>query len=156
MGSFPRPDIAEGIFFEYLRLDNPMSFDFLDRVVDGFPFLLAPLSQVKGVATPKSMHQAKTPNHVAPIGNPVLRIIGGVGGVISSQAASFTDFIQSGAQEFAGSAMEKARFVGSTARNLGEEVERRRDLIGKHISIFTSQTMSSFYPSNQKSISNAC
>jgi hypothetical protein len=49
MVSFPRPDIAKGIFFEYLRTDDPMSTDFRDHVVDGFPFLLSPLSQVKGI-----------------------------------------------------------------------------------------------------------
>ena len=153
MDSFPRPDIAEGIFFEYLRLDDPMSYDFLDRVVDGFPLLLAPLSQVKGVATPITMHQTNTPNHVTPGGNPLFRVIGGFGGAISSQAATFADFVQSGTQELAGSAIDKARSVGSTAKNLGEEVERRRNLIGKHVSSFTNQAMSSVYPSNQKSIS---
>lgn len=153
MDSFPRPDIAEGIFFEYLRLDDPMSWDFLDRVVDGFPSLLAPLSQVRGVATPIAMQQTNIPTQVGHGGNPIFRMIGGVGGAISSQAATFADFIQSGTQELAGSAMDKARSVGSTARNIGEEVERRRDLIGKHVSAFTNQALSSLVPSNQKSLS---
>jgi len=153
MDSFPRPDIAEGIFYEYLRLDNPMSYDFLDRVVDGFPSLLAPLSQVKGVATPTTMHHTSIPNQVGPGGNPLIRMIGGFGGAISSQAATFADFVQSGTHELAGSAMDKARSVGSTARNIGEEVERRRDLIGKHVSTFTNQALSSLVPSNQKSLS---
>jgi len=153
MDSFPRPDIAEGIFFEYLRLDDPMSFGFLDRVVDGFPSLLAPLSQVKGVATPTTMHQTNIPNQVGPGGNPLIRMIGGFGGVISSQAATFADFVQSGTQELAGNAIDKARSVGSTARNIGEDVERRRDLIGKHVSAFTNQALSSLVPSNQKSLS---
>ena len=153
MDTFPRPDIAEGIFFEYLRLDDPMSYDFLDHVVDGFPSLLAPLSQVKGVATPTSMHQVNTPSHAVHGGNPLIRMIGGFGGVISSQAATLADFVQSGTQELAGSAMDKARSVGSTARNIGEEVERRRDLIGKHVSAFTNQALSSLVPSNQKSLS---
>jgi hypothetical protein len=153
MDSFPRPDIAEGIFFEYLRLDDPMSFDFLDRVLDGFPSLLAPLSQVRGVATPTTMHQANNPNQVGPGGNHLIRMIGGLGGVISSQAASIADFVQIGTQELAGSAMDRARSVGSTARNIGEEVERRRDLIGKHVSAFTNQALSSLVPSNQKALS---
>ena len=153
MDTFPRPDIAEGIFFEYLRLDDPMSYDFLDRVVDGFPSLLAPLCQVKGVATPIAMQQANIPSQGSHGGNPLFRMIGGFGGVISSQAATLADFVQSGTQEFAGSAMDTARSVGSTARNIGEEVERRRDLIGKHVSAFTSQALSSLVPSNQKSLS---
>ncbi len=153
MDSFPRPDIAEGIFFEYLRMDDPMSWDFLDRVVDGFPSLLAPLSQVRGVATPIAMQQANIPTQVGNGGNPIFRMIGGVGGRITSQAATFADFVQSGTQELAGSAMEKARSVGSTARNIGEEVERRRDLIGKHVSAFTNQALSSLVPTSQKSLS---
>jgi len=153
MDSFPRPDIAEGIFFEYLRLDDPMSFDFLDRVVDGFPSLLAPLSQVKGVATPTAMHQTNIPNNIGPVANPLMKMIGGFGGVISSQASSFAEFVQSGTHELAGSAMDKARSVGDTARSIGEEVERRRDLIGKHVSAFTNQALSSLVPPNQKSIS---
>ena len=153
MDSFPRPDIAEGIFFEYLRLDNPMSYDFLDRVMDGFPSLLAPLSQVKGITTPVTAKQTSTSNPAASGVNPFLKLIGGFGGAISNQAATFADFVQSGTQELAGSAMDKARSVGSTARNLGEEVERRRNLIGKHMSAFTDQALSSLVPSNQKSLS---
>lgn len=153
MDSFPRPDIAEGIFYEYLRLDDPMSHDFLDRVVDGFPSLLAPLSQVKGVATPITIQQTSVSNQAGHGGNVLSKMIGGFGGVISSQAASLADFVQSGTQEIAGSAMDKARSVGSRARNIGEEVERRRDLIGKHVSAFTNQALSSLVPSNQKSLS---
>lgn len=153
MDSFPRPDIAEGIFFEYLRLDNPMSFDFLDRAMDGFPALLAPLSQVKGIATPVTAHHTNTPNQGIHGGNPLFRFVGGFGGVITSQAATFADFVQSGTQELAVTAIDKARYVGSTARNLGEEVERRRDLIGKHVSAFTNQALSSLVPSSQKSVS---
>jgi len=153
MDSFQRPDIAEGIFFEYLRVDNPMSFDFLDRVVDGFPSLLAPLAQVKGITTPVTSHQTNTPSQSGSGGNPFFKIIGGFGGAISTQAATFAEFVQSGTHDLAGNAIDKARSVGSTARNLGEEVERRRDLIGKHVSAFTNQALSSLVPSNQKSLS---
>ena len=130
-----------------------MSFDFLDRVVDGFPSLLAPLSQVRGVSTPTIMHQTSIQNQNGPGGNPLIKMIGGFGGAISSQAATLAEFVQSGTQELAGSAIDKARSVGSTARNIGEEVERRRDLIGKHVSSFTNQALSSLVPANQKSLS---
>jgi len=46
--SFPS-DIAEGIFYEYLRVDDPMSVEARLNFATGFPFLLAPLAQVKGV-----------------------------------------------------------------------------------------------------------
>lgn len=149
--SFPRPDIAEGIFFEYLRLDNPMSLDFLDRVVEGLPFLLAPLSQVKGVGAPAIVQSASS-QEVSSSGNVVFRTIGGVTDAISNQAASLADFVQSGAHELSTTTIDRVRSVGTAARNLGEEVERRRDLIGKHVSAFTHQALSSFYSKDQKSI----
>ena len=51
MDIFPRPDVAEGIFYEYLRYDAPISLDFRDHVVDGIPFLLAPLALVRNFPT---------------------------------------------------------------------------------------------------------
>lgn len=49
---FSSPGMGKGIFFEYLRGDDPISFDARDHFVDGFPFLLAPLAQVKGISSP--------------------------------------------------------------------------------------------------------
>ena len=52
--------MARGIFYEYLRADEPMSVDARDHFVDGFPFLLAPLAQVRGItsaATANSFQQ---------------------------------------------------------------------------------------------------
>jgi len=46
--SFPS-EVAQGIFYEYLRVDDPMSVDARLNFATGFPFLLAPLAQVKGV-----------------------------------------------------------------------------------------------------------
>lgn len=155
MDSFPRPDIAEGIFYEYLRLDDPMSVDFLDHVVDGFPMLLAPLSQVDGIATPMNIHQTSRSNinNVDPFGNSLFRFFGGVGDVISSQAVSLADMVQSGATEIAGGALNKVRTISSAAKKIGEEVERRRGLLGKHVSTFTSQALSSIIPAEQKAVS---
>jgi hypothetical protein len=151
MDSFPRPDIAEGIFFEYLRMDNPMSVDFLSNVVEGFPFLLAPLSQVKGVASPV-VSQQTVQNHLSQGGNPLVRTIGGFGEALSSQAAGLAEFVQIGAFELSNNAVEKARSVGSAARNLGEELEQKRKLIGKHVSAFSSRTMSSFYQPDERKL----
>jgi hypothetical protein len=52
MASFDRPDIGQGIFYEYLRYDDPISPELLLNVVDGFPFLLAPLNM--GIRLPSS------------------------------------------------------------------------------------------------------
>jgi len=147
MDSFPRPDIAAGIFFEYLRWDDPMSFDFLDRVVDGFPFLLAPLSQVKGITSPIV---SQTSSSTAQQGggsqtNPVLKALEGFGEAVSSTSNNIAGFVQNSANEITTNAMNSVRSVGDAARNLGDEVERRRDRIGKHVSAFCTQTLSALY-----------
>lgn len=64
METFDRPDIAEGIFYEYLRLDDPMSASLIEHVVDGFPFVLGPLAQVRGLHMGGSDgHRANGPKH---------------------------------------------------------------------------------------------
>jgi len=50
MDTFTDPTVATGIFYEYLRNDDPICPAAHDRFADGFPFLLAPLSHVKGLS----------------------------------------------------------------------------------------------------------
>mmetsp|Transcript_15365 Transcript_15365/g.21934 ORF Transcript_15365/g.21934 Transcript_15365/m.21934 type:complete len:1025 (+) Transcript_15365:291-3365(+) len=52
--TFESPEMAQGIFHEYLRVDDPISPEARERFSDGFPFLLAPLAQLKGITTPIS------------------------------------------------------------------------------------------------------
>jgi hypothetical protein len=73
---FSQPDIAPGIFFEYLRGDDPISMEARNNFVDGFPFLLAPLAQLKGFVSkqdivteadqspPKKSHNGKNVNAI--------------------------------------------------------------------------------------------
>eukprot|EP00980_Cylindrotheca_fusiformis_P016263 scaffold4829_cov129-Cylindrotheca_fusiformis.AAC.23 len=138
MDSFRRPDIAAGIFFEYLRLDDPMSFDFLEHLVDGFPFLLAPLSQVKGVSSPSLQQSSSTSKRSSQTNQKLLKFFGDFGDVVSSHVSSVAGFVQTGASEVTNGAAVTVRSVGSAARSLGGEVERRRELIGKHLSGFVS------------------
>jgi hypothetical protein len=159
MDSFARPDIATAIFFEYLRMDDPMSVDFLDHAVDGFPMLLGPLSQVKGISSPVLSHPAAASSTTTPKSstaghgsNPVFKVFEGVGGALSSHANTFAGFVQNGASELSSNAINRAKTVGGAAKNLGEEMERKRDLIGKHVSQFAQQIMSSFYGKDQKSV----
>ena len=127
-----------------------MSSDFLDRVVEGFPFLLAPLSQVKGVTSPVVSHSSAQ-NDSQSNGNSFFRTIGGVGGVISSQVSTLADLFQNGAHEISANAMETAKSVGLAARSLGSELEEKRKLISRHV--MTLLDSSPFDPKDQKSIS---
>jgi len=46
--SFNDPSMAAGIFYEYMRSDDPISPDARSHFPDGFPSLLAPLAQFAG------------------------------------------------------------------------------------------------------------
>lgn len=84
MEVYPRPDIAEGIFFEYLRYDDPMSPELREHLVDGFPFLLAPLAQLKGVKfTKHSKEELRPPNS-----NPLFRVFESVTQTVQTQAGA--------------------------------------------------------------------
>ena len=147
MDRFPRPDIAAGIFFEYLRLDDPMSHDFLDHVVDGFPSLLAPLSQVRGVSTPR-LNKPSSTTKKTHANHKIAKIFGGIGDALASQASNVAGLVHNGAHELTNNAVHTMRSVGDAARTLGDEMDRRRDLIGKHLSGFAS----SFYSRGQKAL----
>jgi hypothetical protein len=47
MDTFQSPGMAQGIFHEYLRGDDPISMEARNNFAEGFPFLLAPLTTVK-------------------------------------------------------------------------------------------------------------
>lgn len=144
MDSFARPDIAEAIFFEYLRLDDPMSTDFIEHAVDGFPMMLGPLSQVKGVSSP-AMTQS-TVSSTSPKGQKLFsKAVDGVGGLLSSGASNVAGFVHTGANELGSGAISAARSVGDAAKNLGGEIDRRRERIAKHVSHFAHQAMTSVY-----------
>lgn len=146
MYSFDRPDVAAAIFFEYFRLDDPMSPNFLERVVDGFPMLLGPLAQVKGVSSPAMSAPSTGPSPKGRGGdNPFLKAFEGVSGAVVSSAANVAGLLHHGASEIGSGAITAAKSMGDAARNLGEEVEQRRRLIGKHVSQFAHQTLTSVY-----------
>lgn len=119
MDTFQRPDIAEGIFFEYFRLDDPMSTEFIERAVDGFPFLLAPLAQVKGV----HMGQKHQKQH-SKSSNPIIRVITGLPATVTSQALQATSVMQQRASEIIDHAGNSAKSfqeaTGHVLRQIGD------------------------------------
>jgi hypothetical protein len=129
-----------------------MSPDFLEHIVDGFPFLLAPLAQVQGVGIPVRSQPAsqKQPSST----NPVFKAIGGVSEVISSHAMGFAGVLHNGASGVTGHAIHTARTVGGTvggaARTLGEEVYKKRDVFGKQMSSLAHLALSTLYGKDQK------
>ena len=135
MDTFERSDIAEGIFYEYLRTDDPISYELRDRVVDGFPFLLAPLARVKEFQSPPSPH--KPPE----LGNPFFRVFAGFTESASSHAMGLAGMVQHGAFAMAGHATNAAYSFGGIAQGVGSEIDRRRGLLVKHAILLPDTVM---------------
>jgi hypothetical protein len=128
MDKLPRPDIGIGIFFEYLRLDDPFSPDFIERAVDGFPHLLSPLAQVQGITS--SVMQSPPPA-VEEKSKLSLKLITGAADFAVSHAAALAGAVQHGAAEAAAHAVHAAQVAGDIVRVLGEEAEQKRQDIVK-------------------------
>lgn len=143
MEVFPRPDIAEGIFFEYLRHDDPISTELRERVVDGFPFLLAPLAQLRGVNMGQQAHVKEEHE------NPVVRAIGGLANAVSSQAAEFASSMQRNADEAMAHAGNTARNMQGAAQKFADEMLRRREIVLSQSNSFPEAVMNLFSPNRQ-------
>lgn len=132
LDSFPRPDVARGIFYEYLRTDDPISPDFTNRVVDGFPFLLGPLAHINGMPAAIQMNDAHKQERGPGKG------VGNFADVMSSHAGDFAGWLATGAVSNAGFAASNvanaAKSLGSTASSVKEGLERRRDQLWNQVS----------------------
>lgn len=135
MDTFERSDIAEGIFYEYLRTDDPISYELRDRVVDGFPFLLAPLARAKEFQSPPS------PQKPQEQGNPLFRVFTGVTESATSHAMGLAGMVQHGAFAMAGHATNAAYSFGGIAQGVGNEIDRRRGLLVKHAILLPDTVM---------------
>ena len=135
MDSFPRPDVARGIFYEYLRTDDPISPDFTNRVVEGFPFLLGPLAQVKGM--PAAMQSNDTPKQE----NGIIKAVGNFADSMSYHAGEFAGWVHNGANGAAGNVANAAKSLGSTANSVKEGLERRRDQLWSQVTTFPENGM---------------
>ena len=146
MDTFPRPDVAEGIFYEYLRNDDPISVDFLNNVVEGFPFLLAPLSQVKGVTPGMMSSPALEGQHEGPA---LLRAVGGFADMLTLQTENLGEWIHDSANAMAKGMTNVAQSAGDTARNIGEEMDRRREMLWRQVSSMPESVASRIQPSRR-------
>mmetsp|Transcript_27624 Transcript_27624/g.40786 ORF Transcript_27624/g.40786 Transcript_27624/m.40786 type:complete len:934 (+) Transcript_27624:202-3003(+) len=128
MDTFPRPDVARGIFYEYLRTDDPIAPDFSEKVIDGFPFLLGPLSRVKGTPYAINMNEHQQEEDLKSLqGSGNRNLIN----MFSSQAGELSGWVQTGANN----AGNVARALGDTARSVTEGFDRRRDQLFRQVSI---------------------
>jgi hypothetical protein len=129
MDSFPRPDIAEGIFYEYLRYDDPISPELRERVVDGFPFLLAPLAQVKGVSIGHQRLHGRQAHWIFA----ALRAFAGVADLVSGSVMEMASAAQNGAMNSLNNAVLAARLMGHAGMNFGKDLLGKKDLVTRQI-----------------------
>lgn len=134
MDIFPRPDVAEGIFYEYLRYDAPISLDFKEHVVDGFPFLLAPLALVRDFPTPMPQ-----PTPVTSKG--VVKTMGHMTDRAISQAGEFAAWAHSHTSVAATNIANVAKAMGDSARGMAEDVERGREHLWTQVSSMPDHMM---------------
>ena len=122
METFARPDIAEGIFYEYLRHDDPISPELRDHVVDGFPFLLGPLAQVRGVNIGKN-----SPHKAVGQSSSIMGMVGGFTESLRYHAIEIAGAAKHGAFVAAEHAVNAAKDVGDVTKEFARELDRRRD-----------------------------
>jgi hypothetical protein len=146
MDVFHRKDMAEGIFYEYLRMDDPISSDFQNRVVDGFPFLLAPLAQVKGV------HLGQGQSATKPQGNPIVRSLFNVYDTLHSSVVSLASTLQTGTVASLAHTIDAAKSFGDMSRSAGKDIVDRRGELLEHILSFPDFVMGIINRDNNSAI----
>jgi hypothetical protein len=140
MDIFPHPEIGKGIFFEYLRGDDPMSMDARNHFADGFPFLLAPLAQVKDYFsrhdTTISMNSEKLDDRTQ---NTMQKMFSDVLGSLTLHTRNVLDWVQdnidSGMSNFNGTVCSLHATVKSTGVNLHRmlsDLDKRRGMLWSH------------------------
>lgn len=128
MDTFTDPELGRGIFYEYLRGDDPMSMDARDKFSDGFPFLLAPLAQVRGVSSSNMPHDAGDERRKMPkrLDKKVLHVVGSATDFVGSHMSQASDWAQSNAEEMRLNSLNAAKDLADSAQKLATELERRR------------------------------
>jgi len=118
---FQDPDVAKGIFYEYLRGDDPISFDARDHFGDGFPFLLAPLAQVKGVSSPVQPQDSTLKSNQSGDSN-AKGVFGNTLNIITSHITQASDWMQGNVQGGMHNIASRSRALSSATQNFGAEI----------------------------------
>ena len=137
MDVFRDPALARGIFYEYLRGDDPMSMQARDRFADGFPFLLAPLAQVRGISSPLlpqdgAVHDGKKfPRDEDK--NIMLRFFGSIHDFVHGHLSHAAYWVENSSQNMRSNIMDAARSFGDSARSLSVDLGKKKDIVQENI-----------------------
>jgi len=137
MDIFEDPIIGKGIFHEYLRGDDPMSMDARDHFADGFPFLLAPLAQVKGISSsiPNSQDPASDTKK-AQERTPFIKLgkfTDDFFSNVSSRANDASSWVQGNINGGITNVGNAINALAKNTQNFGSEVDRRREQLMSHL-----------------------
>jgi hypothetical protein len=131
MDIFARPDVAHGIFYEYLRYDAPISLDFREHAVDGFPFLLAPIAQVRKFST--TAIPTPPPPQVVSKGM-FAKAVDHVTEIVTCHAGELAEWVHGNANGAASNVANAVKTMADSARGMAEEMDRRRDHLWTQVS----------------------
>jgi len=123
--TFQNPDVAKGIFFEYLRGDDPISVDARNHFADGFPFLLAPLAQVKGVSSPVQPQDSTSESHRSGDSNAKIDLgsmAGNTLNIVTSHIGQASNWIQGNVQGGMNNIANGSRAIASATQSFGSEI----------------------------------
>jgi hypothetical protein len=153
MDTFTEPIIGKGIFYEYIRGDDPMSPDARVHFADGFPFLLGPLAHFKIPSSPTSNEEetSSQSRKGKERRSPFIKVGKFVDDMMkstSSRASEMSSLLQgniSGGITNVGNAFNA---FSKNAQNVGTEAERIRTQLVKQMS--SDQLMNQFTPKQIK------
>jgi len=153
MDTFQDPALAKGIFFEYFREDDPMSVDARERLADGFPFLLAPLGQVRGVSMGHSAESNSNTHEQPPgrnrfglnfvgslFGGPLSFVQHGIGHV-GNGISGTVSFVQDGLGQTGNGIAGAARFVDRNMKESGANFNHHREQFARQLGLFSTNSM---------------
>lgn len=126
---FDDPLIGQGIFYEYLRRDDPMSVEARDAFADGFPFLLRPLSRAGNMKFDQTPRKAKKTKKAPAFPNPIFA----VGGMVFHTASYVGGWMKSSADETMDHFINTSRMVGSSAHGVAVKLNQRRDWMASSV-----------------------
>lgn len=141
MDTFPRPRLASGMFYEYLRFDDPISPDARVHFADGFPFLLAPLAHVIGISMPPTADQHRESPHHKQSKIGMHRFIEDAFGAATEHATGFASYVTSQVGQVASSVGQAPKLAEQSIRGTGSFLNKRRKEVAHHLASFSAHSM---------------
>jgi len=113
MDTFPYPEMAKGIFFEYLRFDDPISVMARDNFAKGFPFLLASLAPMKDILS-HANNQEPVIDEIPEMDSITIMSLGSLFQTMNSQASEASSWLQNNIEVTLSSMIRNTQHVGGS------------------------------------------